>query len=255
MRLANIAMWATFALILFICGVLLLFACDLNWPYFPDFGRKYCPATVNTDALDQEIAKGQQLRGQIHDAEVQVARIPECAAPAPSRNPPPAATRPPAGPVVGARGKLEITLWWNTTADLDLDVDCPGGKISPLAAASLGPGICGDGTHDVDANRNMVNPVNDPKEHVTWNKDVPSGKYTVWAHPRRTANGTPIQYSVRVQLDDEVKVCSGTVYWDAVAGTGFRQSPIQFEPSHPLPDCNLVNDTLSRCTVPACQKN
>jgi hypothetical protein len=56
-------------------------------------------------------------------------------------------------------------------------------------------------------------------------KSIPSGKYTVWAHPRRTANGTPIQYWVRVQLDDEVKVCSGT------------------------------NDTLSRCAVPAYQKN
>jgi len=249
MWLIKAALWTAFGLTLVACGVLLLFACDFNRPHLLDFGRKFCPATIDTNALNQEIEKGRQLREQIHAAELQLASTPPCPPPAPPRqaSAPPPSPQPP-GPVVGKRGRLELTLWWNTTADLDLEVACPGGYISPRFDYMRGPGICGDGTHDVDANRNMVHPVTDPKEHITWAHDIPDGDYTVWAWLNASSTGKPIQYWVRVQLDDEVKVCTGYVAWDKVTGKGYAESPIKFTLTHPLPDCNYQRKPLSRCT-------
>jgi hypothetical protein len=43
----------------------------------------------------------------------------------------------------------------------------------------MGPGVCGDGIIDVDANRKRLHPINDPAEHAVWVRSAPMGDYTV----------------------------------------------------------------------------
>jgi len=273
MRRATILLWTAFGLMLGAGGFLLLNACDLDIPHFLSTAQRFCPKPLDTRARDRAIAKRDALQSRIHDAELKIARVANCVTPppanatpvhtAPAQQPPPA-HQPPAnpapaqhteitnpGPTVGRRGKLEVTLWWNTTDDLDLTVDCPGGAISPREGQH-GPGICGDGIHDVDANQKMANPVNDPKEHATWNSP-PTGDYKVWVKAYQTSHGDPIDYWVRVQLDDEIKICHNQVQWDGRAGKGYYQSPITFKPEHPLPECHYENMQETVCTGTSCK--
>jgi hypothetical protein len=279
MRLVNILLWSAFGLLLAASGVVLLYACDLNHPHFLSTAQRFCPVPVDTSARDRAVAKRDALQARIHDAELKIARIASCVpaptaapsaspvpprpaqqpAPQPSASPQPSSSPQPApapraqnndpGPTVGRRGKLEITLWWNTTDDLDLTVLCPGGVLSPRASEH-GPGVCGDGVHDVDANQKMINPVSDPKEHVTWDSP-PDGDYTVQVKAYKTNHPEPIDYSVRIQLDDEVRICQGTVQWNGA--TGYYESPIIFKPRHPLPECHRESFPETVCTGAGCK--
>jgi hypothetical protein len=269
MRLVTILLWTAFGLMLAASGVLLLYACDLKHPSFLSTAQRFCPVPVDTSGRDRAVTKRGELQSRIHDAEIKIARVASCApGPAPSASPIPArpAPQPSAspqpspspraqnndpGPTVGRRGKLEITLWWNTKDDLDLTVRCPGGMLSPNAGQH-GPGVCGDGVHDVDANQKMVSPVTDPKEHVPWSAP-PDGPYKVEVKAYKTDHTDPIDYSVRIQLDDEVRICSGKVQWDGRAGVGYYQSPIAFRPEHPLPQCEYENMPETLCTGSGCK--
>jgi hypothetical protein len=258
MRRATILLWTAFGLMLVASGFLLLNACDLDTPRFLSTAQRFCPVPVDGSARDHAMAKRDALQSRIHDAELNIARIANCVT-APPANATPARPQAPAqhtentnpGPTVGRRGKLEVTLWWNTTDDLDLTVECPGGYLSP-EDSKHGPGICGDGVHDVDANQKMVHPVTDPKEHATWDSP-PDGSYQVWVKAYMTSHPDPIDYWVRVQLDDEIKVCHNQVKWDGTAHTGYIQSPIMFKPEHPLPECHYENQPEGQCTGAGCK--
>lgn len=265
MRLVKILLWTAFGLMLAAGGFLLLDACDVGHPHFLSTAARFCPVPVDTSARDRAMARREAIQNRIHDAELKIARVANCApvaappasppqtrpAPQPSPAPPQRAQIINPGPIVGRRGKLEITLWWNTTDDLDLTVKCPGGVISPRAGQQ-GPGICGDGVHDVDANQKMINPVTDPKEHAAWTSP-PDGEYRVEVKAYQTSHPDPIEYSVRVQLDDEVRICTGKVQWDGHNGKGYYQSPITFRPQHPLPECNFQDFPETLCSGTGCK--
>lgn len=253
-------MWAVVAVCLLTGGVLLLVGCDFAIPSFLNGRGAFCPKRIDPSVLEREQSRRQDLLGKVHEAELRLASMPDCPPAAPPQPdpppvppPPPANSKPDEGPKVGARGKLEVTLWWETTDDLDLWVFCPGGAIKPDDGAK-GPGICGDGYHDADANYKRINPTSDPKEHVYWNANIPTGTYKAYVRPFNTANGSPIPYHVRVDFDGESKICPGQVYWDSNAGAGSAQYAIEFQPAHPLSDCKLVDDSLSLCTKDACRK-
>jgi hypothetical protein len=138
-------------------------------------------------------------------------------------------------------------LWWHTTDDIDLYLQChpPGKEISPTNAASRGPGLCGDGILDVDANRNMASPTTSPAEHIYWKENIPPASYVVKVRPFKTLSGDKIPYSIRVEFDGEEKVCNGNVSWDGRTRTGHSQTAIIFTPSHPLPDCTLRVESMN----------
>ncbi len=74
---------------------------------------------------------------------------------------------------MASNGRLQFTLEWATLDDLDLNVFCPGGTID-ATQGHAGPGICGDGRKDVDANRNLVENVSPtPIENIVWQKRHP----------------------------------------------------------------------------------
>jgi hypothetical protein len=223
--------WSAFALLLFASGGLLLLGCGIN--ILP--GHRYCPIPVDRSNLEREIATREALQQKIHDAEIHLARIAPCAdPPAPQR-------RAQTGPIVGKSGRMQVTLWWHSTDDIDLYLECnpPGKEMSPQNAATRGPGLCGDGILDVDANRNMASPTTSPAEHIYWKENIPAASYTVKVRPFKTNSGAKIPYSVRVEFDGEEKICSGDVAWDGSSRTGHAQIAIVFRPSHPLPDCAL----------------
>jgi hypothetical protein len=103
--------------------------------------------------------------------------------------------------VIGKRGRLEVPLWWSTTDDLDLVIGCPpAGMLDPFKLTSvrarrttgttflgrimgMGPGLCGDGIIDVDANRKRLHPINKPAQHAVWVRSAPMGDYTVAVRP------------------------------------------------------------------------
>ena len=242
MRYMQTLLWTSVGACLVAGGTLLLFACDFKEPSFLSFNGRFCPGTLDFSGLEAERARADDLRNAIHNAEVKLAELPNCAS---SPGSPP-----PEGPKVGRHGVLEITLWWNTIDDLDLEVRCPGGLISPFEPSTLGPGICGDGQHDIDANRNMEPPVTtNPREHVVWTKDIPEGLYKVIVQPTKTSGGSPIPYSVRVDFEGESRLCTGTVQWNG--STGYMQFPIEFRPHHPLPECSINQNAQ----VHACDLN
>jgi hypothetical protein len=240
-------LWAVFGLLVLAIGTLLLFACDVQTPRLFHLGLRFCPGLAQL-GLEREAGRREELLASLHDAEVQLAQIPNCAPPPPP--PPP----PPAGPVVGNPGRLQITLWWHTRDDLDLYVDCPGGQISPFSGETKGPGICGDGALDVDANRNRINTIPNPAEHVYWQDDVPLGTYSVAVRPSSTNSAAMIRFWVRIDYDGESKVCEGEVMWDGANSVGYQRRVIHFTPQHPLPECSYSDESLRVCSGPTCKQ-
>jgi len=150
-------------------------------------------------------------------------------------------------------GRLQVTLTWNTKDDVDLHVSCPGGQITPWSGTTKGPGICGDGILDVDANRYASGryvgvPIENPIENITWNNKVPDGEYRVLVRPNYLPRNKEIEYRLAVKLDDEEKLCRGTVAGPDDADHWRSEYAITFSPTHPLPDCTHVPRISSSCT-------
>ena len=124
-----------------------------------------------------------------------------------------------------AREASSRSLWWHTKDDLDLMIKCPVG-LKGSNSHTKGPGICGDGILDHDANRKLVNPVSDPVEHIVWQRIIPDGQYEVWVKPSYSFRPATIKYEVRVEFDGEQRICSGEVYLDRARETGTRQRAI-----------------------------
>jgi hypothetical protein len=230
--------WITFALLLLASSTLLIFGCKIS--FLP--GSGYCPAPVDRSGVEREAAKREALQQRVHEAEIRLARIAPCASPTPSPSTPaqpPPERRAETGPTVGKTGRMQVTLWWHTTDDIDLYVTCnpPGNELSPKTDSSRGPGLCGDGVLDVDANRNMTAPTTSPAEHIYWKENIPAATYVVFVKPFKTGSGDKIPYSVRVEFDGEERICSGDVSWNGRTRTGHAEIPITFTPNHPLPNC------------------
>lgn len=253
MRFINSWLWAAVAACLLAGGVLLLLGCDFARPPFLSFDGSFCSKKIDLSGLKREHHRQDDLIGKIHEAELQLASLPDCPPPAPPPAPKPQPPPVP-GPQVGKRGALEITLWWETRDDLDLFVNCPTGTIKPTNTETRGPGICGDGVLDVDANRTWSNATLSPREHVTWATDIPSNALGVDVQPNTSRSGdNPISFNVRVDYDGESKVCSGQTVWNGKEGYG--QTIIEFTPAHPLPACTNINFSLHPCAgKPECTK-
>ncbi len=232
-------LWGVVTTCLVAGGWLLLFACDFQKPSFLSFNGRFCPGKLDFSGLEAEQARADDLRNAIHNAEIKLAEMPNCALPPYE---PPAIKDP-----TLRHGRLEITLWWETPDDLDLNVTCPGGTITPNTKKTRGPGICGDGIMDKDANKRMQSSMPHPHEHVVWDKVIPAGIYKVFVLPKLTGTTAPIEYHTRVDFDGEAKECLGVVQYDPANNNSYGQLSFIFTPTHPIPDCHLINQPVHSC--------
>lgn len=223
-RVAIGLLWLLFASLVMAGGWLFLRACGLD-----AIGLDFCPA--HADALDarRESEVGNELVRQVHMAQLAVAEAPVCAPPAP----PAPVTPAPAAPAVvapprraeteaidrkvvergGRNGTLQFTLTWPTRDDLDINVDCPGGRIDGLPGHG-GPGICGDGRKDIDANRNLTDNVStSPIENVVWQSDIPQGQYKIEIIEYKAASnlGNTVPFTLRVRWNGQERICNDVV--------------------------------------------
>ena len=264
MRSLGVALWCLFGLLVLGGGWLFLRACgtrpDLVW------SRNFCPAPPDHSRMMREAEVGDGLQRQVHAAEMRLAEMPPCPPPrpnVPTPTPMPMPTRPQPQQQRaesqsmdrrverrgGKRGRLQLTLSWATTDDLDINVDCPGGQISSYAG-HRGPGICGGGVKDIDANGDLVRNVSStPVENVSWAADVPEGTYliTIIEYKARAPGGNDVPFSLRMRYGDEEKICHDVVSeW---APSQYRREgrqlfngtyrTISWRTGEPLPDCNF----------------
>jgi hypothetical protein len=77
-RVLRASAWAGFVLVAGGCCYLMLAACDLG--IHPIFGLNYCSERGASDRLADQHARERDLRTQIHEAELRIARLPTCMA-------------------------------------------------------------------------------------------------------------------------------------------------------------------------------
>src|SRR5262249_24800948 len=99
--------WAAFALLLVGIGVLFLAACDLGLR--PLLGLRYCTLAAMSD-LAGERERERALRARIHEAELRIAQLPECAPEPQPQPPPPPAPEPSPAPAPRPAPKAEEPL-------------------------------------------------------------------------------------------------------------------------------------------------
>ena len=285
-RVAGAALWGLFAALVVGGGWLFLRACALD-----ALGLDYCPVRgdggADAGAMRRAAAEGDGLAREVHMAELSAAEAPVCAPPAPAPVVPaasPALIPPTPPPVVpaparpmpqpapapraeparidrkveergGRNGRLQFTLEWATLDDLDLDVDCPGGDIDSTPGHA-GPGICGDGRKDVDANRNLIDNVSStPIENVVWQDDVPSGLYRIEVieYKAKASGGNTVPFNLRLRWNGQERECHDvvTVLPASTSLTkngkvlGGTEKLLTWTFGTPLPDCTFVtSDTI-----------
>ncbi len=281
-RFAGVVLWSLFAILLIGGGWLFLRACALD-----ALGLDYCPLRTDGGALRRSAAEGDALAREVHMAELSAAEAPVCAPPAPSPvpvtpipprppapapqalPPPPAPLAPPPAPPVpetkridqkveergGQNGRLQFTLEWATLDDLDLNVFCPGGTID-ATQGHAGPGICGDGRKDIDANRNLVENVSPtPIENIVWQSDIPSGTYRVEVieYKGKSSSGNTVPFTLRMRWNGQEHVCHDVVTLlplmpqRVVNGRvlGGTEKLLTWNFGDPLPDCTFeTSDTI-----------
>ncbi len=267
-RALRIGLWLLFVALVIAGGDLVLRACGI-WPVL-GFVRNYCPASLNR-GFARDVAEGESLRRQVHVAELRLAEQPPCPPPtslAPTPVAPPAAA--PAPPTArvpspeskaidkrveqrgGKKGQLQFTLAWNTLDDLDLNVTCPGGQISSISG-ERGPGICGEGVKDIDANRNLVENVSStPVENVVWPANFPAGNYGLevieYKAASRDGAGNTVPFTLRMRFGDEEQECRGEVTQlareEMVERNGITlggtEQFITWHTGGPLPQCDFT---------------
>jgi hypothetical protein len=255
--------WFVFTLLIVAIGLQFLFACDFR---LFGFERNACVARAGSDAMRTQLLQRETLLREIHVAELGIAAKPVCTPAVPVRPPDPTQKR---AYDRGAKpGQLEVFLSWETPDDVDLLVRCPGGKIGGGAGSSQGPGVCGDGRLDLDANRDLrENVVPNPVEHIVWKDDIPAGNYTFVAgvfkmkNPNREAS---VPFTMRIRYGEEERVCTGAIphypksqnrrdlAGKIIGGQIFK---LDWTYGQPLPDCTWKIEDVVYCGPHECDKN
>jgi hypothetical protein len=182
-------LWALLAALMLGIFWALLPACSVSLPVLNRLFNHCGLDTATARDLSQLREQNQALRDAVRQAEMRVATVEgDCATqrragvdtppnPQPNRNPttPPDAreTEERSRRAQGTEGKLDITLAWDGTEDLDIHVRCPGGEIW-----AENRNACG-GLLEIDRNAKVGDRVEHPLEHVTWVTDPPTGEYEV----------------------------------------------------------------------------
>jgi hypothetical protein len=110
-------------------------------------------------------------------------------------------------------GDVQVTLRWNSTADLDLHVVDPNG----CEVYYRNPTCPSGGKLDVDANADCENVTTRPVENIFWPPgQAPRGEYKVFVHYYARCSGASSteSFTVRVLVDGTEQVFSGTIRVD-----------------------------------------
>jgi hypothetical protein len=162
-------LWLPFWLLVALIGRELLPACGVHLPFVGAAG--FCAAPANAALADLQ-ARNSGLRRSIFEAETRLAQT--CARSGAAAAPPSSAEiHKRADEAHVRRGRFEVTLAWEGREDLDLYVNCPGGRLYHGARNACG------GVLDQDANRDADSAVDHPLEHATWAQDPPPGEYRI----------------------------------------------------------------------------
>lgn len=214
-------LWAILTLLLVAIFILLLLGCGIAVPFTG--GRvglgllDYCAAPTayagGADPLDLERQRERALKDRLAQLQNRLATADaSCKARAtPAALPPPAEK--PAEEMdrrldrAGAmRGAVNVSLAWDSDADLDLYVACPSGGVLSWNRRT----DCG-GTLDVDMNR--AAPLSrQPVENAAWAEGAtPTGTYTVLVHnyDGRSDGARPTKFRLRVVVGGETKTIEG----------------------------------------------
>ena len=235
----GIWLWALLAAMVLTILFVLLPSCAVDVPVLSRILDR-CPHLVARDDLAGLRERNASLREAIRAAERRVARREgDCAPPrqradvGPRPGPDSLTPRPgtdsPRAPDAretedrsrrnqGTEGVLDITLAWNGREDLDLHVECPGGKIWANQRNACG------GTLEIDRNAQASDRTDSPVEHVTWTGQPPSGDYRIMValYERFELAPRDIPFTVVVRDGDKRTVYPGIVNEVKVAITVTR---------------------------------
>src|SRR4029077_10149523 len=101
-----------------------------------------------------------------------------------------------------ARGRLDVTLGWAGTSDLDLSVVCPDGSTIDYST----PNNCG-GALDYDRNSSAQTMSSTPIAHITWIQEpVVRGTYKVVVNLYSLRPGAilPVPYRVLIKRGEQI---------------------------------------------------
>ncbi|ODN70710.1 hypothetical protein A6302_01995 [Methylobrevis pamukkalensis] len=191
---------------------LLLRACALA-PLRGLTGLDFCPGRAVAADVGALVREAADLERIARDKAADCAfRAEPTAPPEPAPEPVPELTPDPAPPPIEDeidrrteklnRGDLEISLVWNSVADLDLrvDFDCPGTGPTSISFSVKGKVVCG-GKLDHDRNGNPP-VVIDPVEHVLWADEaaIPPGPMRIGViHYKTNDDDRPVPFTVEVR--------------------------------------------------------
>ena len=249
---ATAILWLLFIVLALGVAGLLLPACSIHipgtqWRWTWGAGCMAHAENPLADLIAQNRALAQALRAQQIALEARDI-CPPAAHPQPVLSGPNLPTLPPS---VDIRAPVQVRLDWNTDDDLDLVVRCPsGGWISPLRQHQWEQS-CGDGKRDLDANYKMKKRDYPTAEHIGWH-DIHPGRYRVIVWPANTVSASPIPFRVTLSLFGQTQTCPGYVVWDDAKGEGYASYVVDFDPTQPLPSCNVSAATegrLQACTT------
>ena len=116
---------------------------------------------------------------------------------------------------------LRINLSWNTTDDLDLHVETPGGVVSFHQKSVEYNGVI---VHlDVDANAG-ANLTSTPQENVVW-EGIPFGKHKIFVNFYRQREKEEIPFTLSILS----KFGDGRIYDKKIRGNGSTMNIAEFE--------------------------
>lgn len=95
-------------------------------------------------------------------------------------------------------GELQISLFWQNQEDIDLVVKTPDGYVY------FGNKRTGGGYMDKDINASEPL-TTEASENIFWDRNIPAGKYEVYAlyYRKRKTDSTPVSFKVRIKFKGE----------------------------------------------------
>jgi len=231
-------LWLVFGLLVAAIFIVLLSGCGVSPPGFGWLGQRglvnYCPVQAEAVAAPPEL-EAEQARQQILEDELRRLQLEIAAARRQCGRPEGEGAAPPADAGQdpdadfdsrldregGRRGEVTVTLMWNSDADLDLHVECPGDRSIFYGS----PRACG-GELDVDMNVGGTMS-SEPVENIVWPEGaLEPGTYRVIVNNfnSRSDGETPTPFRVRLIRGDQREIVEGEI-----ATADGRQTVLEFD--------------------------
>jgi len=125
--------------------------------------------------------------------------------------------------IQGNAGIFRVNLSWNTTDDLDLEIETEGGIINYENKIVEYKGIIGKLDIDENANENFVS---NPQENITW-EELPQGKHIVLVKFfNNRENREKVPFTIFIENGDESRIYDSFVQF---TGNNKTKKVVEFE--------------------------